>query len=298
MSNPRLPAELLDYIVDLLHDAPRALRNCCLVSRSWIPRTRKHIFARINFWAKQDLESWKKTFPDPSTSPACYTTTLDVGCSHVVAAADAEVGGWIRGFSRVVHLGVGNRVSSDDESKISLLPFHGLSPNVKSLRLYFIDLPPPRVLDLAITFPLLEDLTADSRYGPHTSDGDVSDGPLTVVQPSNPPVFTGSLKLSQGGVRRIGRQLALLTGGIHFRKISLTQFSEKDLSLVTGLVEKCAHTLESVDVSCSMGCTSARYLRLDVNDLLSLQPGQGQLPSTSRDYQNSQMQHFVSNCGT
>ena len=236
-------------------------------------------------------------FPDPSTSPACYTTTLDVGCSRVVTAADAEVGGWIRGFSRVVHLEVGNRVSSD-ESKISLLPFHGLSPTVKSLRLYFIDLPPPRVLDLAITFPLLEDLTADSLFGPYDSDGDVSDGPPTVIQPSNSPLFTGSLKLSQGGVKRVGRQLALLPGGIHFRKFSLTQFHEKDLSLIMGLVEGCSHTLESLDVACSLGGTSVRYSCLYANDSLPLQPGQGQIPSTSRDHQNSWMWHFGSICRT
>jgi len=38
-SNPYLPPEILDYIVDLLHNSPNALKECCLVSKSWIPRT-------------------------------------------------------------------------------------------------------------------------------------------------------------------------------------------------------------------------------------------------------------------
>ena len=245
MSISRLPEELLDHVVDLLHDTRYALGDCCLVSKSWIPRTRKHLFASVEFHIEAHLESWKRTFPDPSTSPARYTTTLDIGCSHVVTAADAEAGGWISGFSRVVYLGVGNLMSVE-ESKIPFIPLHGLSPAVKSLRMSFIDLPPPQVLDLALSFPLLEDLTVDSFFGSFDSDGDA---PPTAIQPSNSPVFTGSLKLSRGGVNRIAHRLMCLPGGIHFRRISLTQLYGGDLSLVTGLVEACSQTLESLDVT-------------------------------------------------
>ena len=106
MSNPYLPPEILDHIVDLLRDGTPALRSCCLVSKSWIPRTRKHLFAYVAFDTVKDLQSWKDTFPDSSTSPAHYTKTLFVNCPQVVAAADAESGGWITGFSRVVQLQV------------------------------------------------------------------------------------------------------------------------------------------------------------------------------------------------
>ncbi|KAF9789288.1 hypothetical protein BJ322DRAFT_975360, partial [Thelephora terrestris] len=47
MSDSRLPQEITDYILDLLHDEPKTLRQCCLVSRSWTPRTRKHIFGTV-----------------------------------------------------------------------------------------------------------------------------------------------------------------------------------------------------------------------------------------------------------
>ena len=47
MSNPILPEELLDYIVDLLHDRVVVLRSCCLVPKSWIPRTQRHLFTKI-----------------------------------------------------------------------------------------------------------------------------------------------------------------------------------------------------------------------------------------------------------
>jgi len=226
------------------------------------PPHRKHLFASIKFQTAADLESWKKTFPDPSTSPACYATTLDIGCSHVVTAEDAEAGGWIRGFSRVVDLGVSDKVVSRDEPKTPLTPFHGLSPAIKSLRVDFINLLPPRVFDLALSFPLLKDLTVTSIFPPLSIDGDGFDEELDDVWPPYSPAFTGSLKLSRGGVRRIARRLASIPGGIHFRKLNLTQFHEEDLTLITGLVKGCFHTLESLDIAGQPGRTSVWYLRL------------------------------------
>src|ERR1700753_3734442 len=79
MSPPNLPPELLDHIADFLCDSSDALKSCCLVSKSWIPAARKHLFADIQFRTIDDLESWEAIFPDPSASPAHYTKTL-FGC--------------------------------------------------------------------------------------------------------------------------------------------------------------------------------------------------------------------------
>ena len=43
MPPPDLPGELLDHTVDHLYDARVTLKSCCLVSKSWVPRTRKHL---------------------------------------------------------------------------------------------------------------------------------------------------------------------------------------------------------------------------------------------------------------
>ena len=250
MSVPHLPPELLDHVVNLLRGKKRVLRNCCLVSKSWIPRTRKHLFATIRFETERDLVSWKNTFPDPSTSPACHTETLKIGCSHAVTAADADVGGWIRGFSGVVDLEVGSQKTYADESEISLVPLYGFSPVVKSLRADFIVLPPSQMFDLILSFPLLEDLTVDNAYHASAHDGVGSGGIPSPVRPSNLPVpmLTGSLELSRGGVRPMAPRLLSLPDGIHFRKLILMQFHNEDLPLTTGLVEACSHTLESLDI--------------------------------------------------
>ena len=175
MSNPCLPAEPLDHIVDLPHDAKDALGNCCLVSQLWIPRTRKHIFAYIIIFAAEDLQSWKEMFPDPSTSPARYTKTLFIGCPWVVTTADAEEGGWIRTFSRV------------GESAIPLAPFHGFSPVIKPLCLECTTIPPSQMADLILSLPLLEDLTVVALDIP-IDDDDVPDG-LPTTTPLTHPHF-------------------------------------------------------------------------------------------------------------
>jgi hypothetical protein len=258
MSNPDLPPEILDDIIDLLHDQPKTLKRCCLVSKSWVPRTRKHLFADIGFQGQHHLFSWEDTFPDPSTSPACYAKTLSVGCSQLVAT-DAKAGSWIRGFSRIEHLEVCSQELVAGRV-FSLVPFRGISPVVQSLRVVVPALPFLWIINLILSFPLLEDLTVVVFYGvPDDDDG--PNNPLTAVQPAGPPAFTGSLELySKGGMGPFTRRLLSLPGGIHFRKLVLTWFHEADPLTTTALVDRCSHTLESLKVSDFSG-TSIRHLR-------------------------------------
>ena len=47
----------------------------------------------------------ENTFPEPSTSPACYARSLFINFrAQVITAVDVEEGGWITTFSRVVRL--------------------------------------------------------------------------------------------------------------------------------------------------------------------------------------------------
>ena len=258
MPNPHLPTEILDYTVDLLHDTSDALRNCCLVSKSWVPRTRKHLFADVWFPNVGALRSWMETFPDPSTSPACYAKTLSLECE----APDVEVGGWIRGFSRVERLEVGCQGLSADTSATPLVPFHGFSPVIKSLRLIVLALPPSALFNLILSFPLLEDLVVIVHGEVSTDSGDGFEEDAIATQPSSQPMFTGSLELYlERGMGLFTRQLLTLPGGIRFRKLTLTCFSEEDLSLTAALVKECSHTLESFDINWQLYSTSSRHLR-------------------------------------
>jgi hypothetical protein len=258
MSNPDLPPEILDFIVDILRDQPEALKRCCLVSKSWVPRTRKYLFAEITFRTEKGLKLWKKTFPNPSTSPAHYAKTLFIQCSQVVVAADAEPGGWITGFSSVVSLRVESRALFANGS-FSLAPFHGLSPAAKSLRIIIPSLPPPQIINLVLSFPLLEDLAVTTSFRMSTDNDDGSDKVLTTVQPSSLPKFTGSLELYlMGGMKRVTGRLLSLPGGIHFQKLALTCFHEADRLAAMALVEGCSHALESLKISDCCGVSIQR----------------------------------------
>ena len=200
MSNPYLPPEILDHIIDLLHDERETLKRCCLVCQSWVPRTRRILFAEIEIRSVNYLKLWKGLFPDVANSPAYHAHTLSIGCPDFVVEEDAEEGGWIRAFSSVESLDVcdSNRYPLDT-SRFPLTPFCGFSSTLKSLRVSPIPLPSPELFYLIRSSPLLEDLTVAGRY---QSSGDGNNPHwLLPDAPSTSPQFTGSLELGiQGGM--------------------------------------------------------------------------------------------------
>jgi len=233
-----LPPEILDLIVDHLRDRSAALKACCVVSKSWIPRTRKHLFAHVTFCKKSHIEQWKKTFPNPSNSPAHYTRSLSVRDFPVVTAAEVDVGGWIRPFHRVVNLDVDTRGS--DESQVSLIPLHGPLPTLKSIALTYTSVPPSEIFGLVCSFPLLEDLELLSRGYESEVDG--------WKAPSVSPKFTGSLCLAMlGGIRSTIHRLLDLPGGVHFSKITVLCLNE-DVEPTADLLLGCSDTLEFLTI--------------------------------------------------
>ncbi|PSR70792.1 hypothetical protein PHLCEN_2v13329 [Hermanssonia centrifuga] len=50
---PYFPAEIMDIIIDLLHTDKATLSSCTLVSRSWLPRSRLHLFTRVQVFGFQ-----------------------------------------------------------------------------------------------------------------------------------------------------------------------------------------------------------------------------------------------------
>ena len=229
-----LPPEILDLIVDHLHDEPATLRACCLVSESWVPRSRIHLFAHVNFTPEFPIESWIKAFPDPLNSPAHYTRTLTVAGLQATAAAGIDWGRWIRAFHSIVHLHVNSH---------SLAPLRGLSSAIKSLCLEYPQARASEVLDLMCSFPLLGDVALlVLRFEDETSDW---------TTPSTLQRLTGSLALSGmvGGIGPITRRLLDLPGVLCFSKIALIWIDEADFKLAADLVSRCSGTLESLDVT-------------------------------------------------
>ena len=240
MSPPPLPPEMLDLIVDFLHDEPDALRACCLVSKSWVYRARGHLFAHVEFSLKSHIKLWKRTFPDPSNSPARHTRSLSIRRSPVVTFVDTGVGGWTRTFSGIVRLHVDIRGFGGGK-KVSLIPLHGLSSALKSLRLaYGSSTPSSEIFSFVCSFPLLEDLALVSLGG----NSEIDEWKV----PSTSPKLTGTLDLRMlGGIRPAVHRLLELPSGLHFSKISVACLKE-DVGSMVDLVSKCSDTLESLSI--------------------------------------------------
>ena len=252
MSSPCLPPEIFDHIVDLLHGEPETLKACCLISKSWIPRTRKHLFASVEFRSVNAIESWKETFPDPLGSPAYHTRTLWVRHPEVVTVADAEEGGWIRTFSRVTKLVVHNNPVKTNNSEVTLIPFHGFSPVLESLEVFFDTLPNTRIFDLVSSMPLLKNLFLFINEV-DTNDLLNSNAPLSIIQPPTSPAFTGTLDLTlPGGMGTTTRRLLALPNGLHFQRLALTWDLEEDLQWIVALVVGCSDTLKRLTVTCHL----------------------------------------------
>ncbi|OCH90374.1 hypothetical protein OBBRIDRAFT_730925, partial [Obba rivulosa] len=47
MQGYQLPQEMTDTIIDFLHDDAAALRSCSLTCRTWLVRSRHHLFSEI-----------------------------------------------------------------------------------------------------------------------------------------------------------------------------------------------------------------------------------------------------------
>jgi hypothetical protein len=241
MSSHDVPPEICDHIVDFLQDNPDTLKQCCLVSKSWVSRTRKHLFEVVRFDTPGDIETWKKTFPDPSNSPAHHTHTLFLNCLEVVTAADAAEDGWIQTFSSVACLEIIRR-SEDRDSEMDFTPFRKFSPTLRSLDVTSAFIRHSQIIDLIHYLPLLEDLTL---CGYDRED----DEPQPISSSSTPPPLTGTLWLCLlRGISRTVRRLLDLPNGLHFRELLLHSQGPEDFFSVGTLVEACSDTLECLEV--------------------------------------------------
>ena len=238
---PTLPPEILDLIVDHLGGEPITLKLCCLVSNLWVPRTRRHLFARVEFDPeKSPIESWMKTFPDPSNSPAHYTRSLSISDLPILAASSSNPHTWICAFRHLECLSISMTWSDDVQD--ALLPFHGLSPTLRSLSIACHLTPLSDIFDFVCSFPSIEDLELTSvHYGPAD----------TWIIPQASPKFTGVLRIGKAstlhGTRSAIRCLVDLPDGLHFSKILADGCCETELTI--DLLPRCFDTLETLRIT-------------------------------------------------
>ncbi|KAF9778127.1 hypothetical protein BJ322DRAFT_1114377 [Thelephora terrestris] len=213
----RLPLEILDYIVDFLDDEPQALKDCCLVAKSRVPRARKHLFSEIKIVSLTALNAWWKVFPDSGISPGYRAHSLHLSSIDVISLVVVGGPGWIQPFFSVVRL----KMRSVYET-----------PGSYTSSQFF---------KLICSLPLLDDLDIEVYWTGN------DDGPVFKLRAS--PPLTGSLSVSLvEGIEYFARGLPALPNGFHFRKVVCTWDFEEDLLWIMALMEGCYNTLEYVEM--------------------------------------------------
>jgi hypothetical protein len=182
---PSLPPELLDLVVHHLRDEPTTLKACCLISRLWFYLTQRHLFACVEFHARNPTSNCgRRGF---RILPPLPLTTRAVSPFVAFRPSPPRIRMRVAGSTPFTTSSICTWSTMGwEDDQVSLVPFHGLSPTLKSLRLTSAF---SEVLDLICSFPLLEDLALVS-LGP---------GSDSWSTPSTSPKLTGSLALRTFG---------------------------------------------------------------------------------------------------
>ena len=234
-----IPREIFDLIIDHLRDEPTTLKRCCIVSKAWVQRARKHLFVTVKLrcLSSRPVGRWRETFPDPTNSPARHTRTLFILDPQPITVADVNT---LVTFCGVVNLRAHTSLSHEPSI---FVPLHGFSPVLRSLSLSFRSLPHPEIFAFICPFPLLEDLILNGHVHRGGDEG--------WNAPSTSPRLTGSLDLCRtySGARLIADRLLDLPNGLYFTKIAMTWRSERDILSTVSLMSRCSGTLEYLDIT-------------------------------------------------
>ena len=153
-------------------------------------------------------------------------------------------------FFHVEHLGMEINRRDIEGITLSLIPFHGFSPVLKSLHIASSAFLHLRMFNLICSFPLLEDVSLQTKFHSLTDSGDhgFNEQP-TITQSSSSPPFTGSLELRLHSVMEpIASSLLSSPGSLCFQQLCLVFCCEEEVLSMTALVEGCCSTLESLEI--------------------------------------------------
>lgn len=83
---PKLPPELVDYVLDYLHDDKTTLVACVSVSKSWVDSSRYHLFSTIRFTLETPVCVWKvvKFLKDVPVNQ--YIRSFSIAQNHSVSS--------------------------------------------------------------------------------------------------------------------------------------------------------------------------------------------------------------------
>ncbi|KZT07965.1 uncharacterized protein LAESUDRAFT_89934 [Laetiporus sulphureus 93-53] len=209
---PRLPPEICDYVLDHLWDDHKTLKVCSLVTREWLPTTRKHLFHSIRLFSNPRRVAFEDLILHSGNAVALCVRKLELKWTLVswTPTIPVSVPQTLASLSRLEELTLQGTIWSDSYSPAKTITWPVL-PMVKAVHLQINDADDVVSLQRFIcACPSLSSLNLQIR---HTSKCDSS-----YTHP--PTIIPGSIVIEtfQYGVRESDPMSRwLLQGGLKLR---------------------------------------------------------------------------------
>ena len=243
ITTPRTPQDIIDEILDhLAADSDfESLRACALVSRSWVPSCRRHLFHTADL-TRGRMDRWLYAFPVPEESPAYYVRALHISIEGINWFPD-EFFEHAPRFTNVRKLSL----FGGKDCLVSRLPsLWKLPESVTSLTIDAsngVSLVP--ILDSMARLPNLDDLSLRGRV--ISADSSALPGIWMVPRRR----FGGKLELRDVYLDHISILLELLTGS-QFSKVEV-DCTREHIPSVIRLVEACSKTIVKLSLNVRFG---------------------------------------------
>lgn len=250
------PQEVIDGMIDWVGvtsvgQRDPHLRSCSLVARSWVQRSRRHLFHSIELASTSDISNWIENIRPGVSGVSRYVRELWMGCNWDQWSQRFPSAEHLRSFTHVKELRLtywrGGQATKEEVEEA----FGGFGSSVRSLSVSLPRGDSSSFLHLLSLFPHLDDLSIWTSYL------DESVGPL----PKNAVTVRGTLVLD-GAQEHFAD--ALVGSGLKPKilKISIPRSISYD-----GLLMACAPNVETISLSPTFG---QRLLILRSAQLLTL----------------------------
>ena len=239
---PRIPQEIIDEILDCLTADLRSLRSCALVSKSWLPSCRRHLFHTIFFTS--ETAKWFGALREPEESPARHVRDLRFSIRGYEGAPEKffEYIPWFTNVEKVTLLGHGS-------FQPLWIPWLWKLPrSVTSLTINTGVVTVAQIRDIIVQLPNLNDLSLSGSIA--MMDRRTLAGIGTVLRGR----FGGRLRLLKGhAVKDVMDMLLEIPTGLHFTDVQICSTYGCLLSTVT-LAEACCKTIVKLSYTVSTVC--------------------------------------------
>ena len=239
----QLPQELVEDIVDCLsHDRP-TLEACSLVAKTWLPRSRHHLFGSVSL-NSESAKKWCSAIRPGPNGPSHLVRTLSLQQSQgrywLGAESLDDISDHFSSFRRVEDLSVAWLDLGDFEPGSLARHFAHYGSSLRSLRLSYICADFSALITLLRLFPNLKDLLI------HTPDL-CDDGPPLRISKTTPP-YHGFLNLLSFDSASSPFVLHLPALGLQFSSISAFHCDFSSGFPLNHLLETSSSSLRSLEL--------------------------------------------------